>query len=123
MVPKQVWESLPPDPEIEALKQCREMLKAGRYRYKGQGNEEEIRVLSGALERNKRNAPTWDIERQVAGEEELEELEEAWQLEIDRQIPERAELAKAFLFQPELPTFEDILELCIHAVDVMFRLC
>ncbi|KAK7959755.1 uncharacterized protein PG986_004609 [Apiospora aurea] len=77
----------------------------------------------GASKRNKRNAPTWDIERQAAGEEELVELEEAWQPEIDLQIPERAELAEAFLFQPEVPTFEDMLESCIHAVDVMFRLC
>ncbi|KAK7967629.1 FluG domain-containing protein [Apiospora aurea] len=139
MVPKQVWESLPPDPEIEALKQRREMLKAGRYRYKGQGNEEEIRVLSGSIRTKQAqrvsnveeqyrqyffyNRPTWDIERQVAGEEELEELEEAWQPEIDLQIPERAELAEAFLFQPEVPNFEDMLESCIHAVDVMFRLC
>ncbi|KAK8029468.1 FluG domain-containing protein [Apiospora rasikravindrae] len=139
MVPKQVWESLPPDPEIEALKQRREILKDGRYRYKGQENEEEIRVLSGSIRTKQAqrvsnveeqyrqyffyNRPTWDIERQAAGEEELVELEEAWQPEIDLQISERAELAEAFLFQPEVPTFEDMLESCIHAVDVMFRLC
>lgn len=138
MVPKQVWETLPPDPEIEALKQRREILKAGRYRYKGKGNEEEIRILSGSIRTKQAqrvsnveeqyrqyffyNRPTWDIERQAALEE-LEEPEELWQPEVDLQIPERAALAEIFLHQPELLTFEDMREACLHSVDVMFRLC
>ncbi|KAK8000474.1 FluG domain-containing protein [Apiospora arundinis] len=136
MVPKQVWESLPPDPEIEALRERREILKAGRYRYKGKENEEEIRFLSESIRTKQAqrvndveaqyrqyffyNRPTWDIERQATLEEEPEEL---WQPEADLQIPERAALAEIFLHQPELSAFEDMRDTCIHAVEVMFRLC
>ncbi|KAK6859008.1 hypothetical protein PG995_004861 [Apiospora arundinis] len=136
MVPKQVWESLPPDPEIEALRERREILKAGRYRYKGKENEEEIRFLSESIRTKQAqrvndveaqyrqyffyNRPTWDIERQATLEEEPEEL---WQPEAHLQIPERAALAEIFLHQPELSAFEDMRDTCIHAVEVMFRLC
>jgi hypothetical protein len=75
-----------PDPEIEELERQRTMLKGGSYRIKGRDNEEEIRRLTNKI-RTKRaerdnkiiseyreyyfqNRPTWDIERQVTGEEE-----------------------------------------------------
>ncbi len=46
MVPDEVWELMPPDPEIEALKEERARLKGGRYRIKGSENEAKIRELT-----------------------------------------------------------------------------
>ncbi len=46
MVPDEVWELLPPDPVIEALKEERARLKGGRYRIKGSEHEGRIRELT-----------------------------------------------------------------------------
>lgn len=45
MVPDEVWEMMPPDPEIEALREERASLKGGQYRIKGTEHEERIREL------------------------------------------------------------------------------
>ncbi|KAK1482093.1 FluG domain-containing protein, partial [Colletotrichum abscissum] len=84
MVPKEVWENLPPDPEIVELEQQRQELKGGQYRVQGEENEAEIRrlteeirtkrdqrdksVVKEYLEYHLYNRPTWDIERQANGE-------------------------------------------------------
>ncbi|KAK6841024.1 hypothetical protein PG987_001884 [Apiospora arundinis] len=126
----------PPDPEIEALKQRREMLKGGQYRYKGKPKEEEIRDLTDkirvmeakrvkAVEEQYReywfyNRSTWDIERQAAGDEEpMEHLVPM----VDLQLPERAELAQILLNQPEMPSYEEMKELCVQACETMAVLC
>ena len=46
MVPDEVWELMPPDPEIGALKEERAGLKGGRYRIKGLEHEGKIRELT-----------------------------------------------------------------------------
>ena len=46
MVPDEVWELIPPDPEIEALKEERVRLKGGRYRIKGSEYEGKIGELT-----------------------------------------------------------------------------
>ena len=46
MVPDEVWELMPSDPEIEALKAERAQLKGGRYRIKDSENEGKIRELT-----------------------------------------------------------------------------
>lgn len=48
MVPDEVWELLPPDPVIEALKEERARLKGDRYRIKGSEHERRIRELTQA---------------------------------------------------------------------------
>ncbi|RYP34851.1 hypothetical protein DL767_004076 [Monosporascus sp. MG133] len=42
IVPNEIWQNMPPDPEIVELEQRRERLKGGRYRIKGNGNEQKI---------------------------------------------------------------------------------
>ncbi|AEO61012.1 hypothetical protein MYCTH_2310784 [Thermothelomyces thermophilus ATCC 42464] len=116
MVPNEVWEMMPPNPEIEALKAERNHLKGGRYRIRGIENEERIRKLGTLIatkeaQRRKRirqgyradyfyNRPTWDIERQ-ASEDEDEEEEEYLEPIVDLQIPERAQLAEILCSQPD----------------------
>lgn len=52
MVPDEVWEMMPPDPEIEALKAERVQLKGGQYRIKGTKNESRIRELTKLIAAN-----------------------------------------------------------------------
>ncbi len=46
IVPDEVWELIPSDPQIEAIKAERVRLKGGRYRIKGSENEGQIRQLT-----------------------------------------------------------------------------
>ncbi len=46
IVPDEVWEIIPPDPKIEALKKERVRLKGGQYRIKGSEHEGQIRELT-----------------------------------------------------------------------------
>jgi hypothetical protein len=78
-VPDDVLAALPPDPDIVALEQQREGLKAGAYRIQGTGVEAEVRRLTaeiGSARTRRRNIiskeyradyfrrrPTEDIER------------------------------------------------------------
>ncbi|GKT96945.1 fluG domain-containing protein [Colletotrichum tofieldiae] len=135
MVPKEVWENLPPDPEILELEQRRQKLKGGQYRVQGEENEAEIRRLTEEIhmKRDKRDKnvvkeyreyhfyyrPTWDIERQANGEEEEEYAEP----EINLQIPERARLAHILCHQPADCSHDKLLELWIEAIDLMVTLC
>ncbi|KAJ4307316.1 hypothetical protein N0V88_000699 [Collariella sp. IMI 366227] len=114
MVPDEVWEMMPPDPEIEALEAERERLKGGRYCIKGTENEDRIRELGNLIaskkaQRNKNfeqayradyfyNRPTRDIERQANEDDKEEEYVEPT---IDLQIPERAQLAEILCSQPD----------------------
>ena len=81
MVPDEVWENMPPDPEIVALEAKRAQLEGGNHRIKGTENEQQIRSLTKLI-RSKRaqrdkairqeyrkdyiyNRPTWEIEKQA----------------------------------------------------------
>ncbi|KAK3943757.1 hypothetical protein QBC46DRAFT_21328 [Diplogelasinospora grovesii] len=135
MVPKEVWENLPPDPEIVKLEEQRAELKQGNYRIDGHPDEAQIRQLTEDIrkkraQRDKQvvkqyrehyfyNRPTWDIERQARGEEEEEYAEPA----IHVNIPERARLAEIFCHQPDDLTEDQIFEQKIEAVSLMVALC
>ncbi|KAH8882112.1 hypothetical protein GQ53DRAFT_753940 [Thozetella sp. PMI_491] len=135
MVPPEVWENLPPDPEITALEERRAGLKGGQYRFDGQDNEAEIRELTETIrskraQREKRivkeyrenyfhHRPTWDIERQARGEE----MEEYVEPTIDLVIPERARLAEILCYQPDNLSEEEIARLSIEVVDLYVALC
>lgn len=135
MVPDEVWAMLPPDPEIQALEQKRAELKNGQYRVRGSEYEAEIRQLTDEIgrktaQRDERvitshrknyfqNRSTWDIDRQFRGEGEEEYVE----LEIDLEIPERAELARLLRDQPKDMTDEDIFQQRIKVTDLVVALC
>lgn len=132
MVPDEVRQTLPPDPEITALEIKREALKNGRHRYQGQSNEQQFRDLTRRIraKRSRRdkelqesyrsfyfyNRPTWDVENES-------EEEELTQLEIVLQLPERALLAELLCNQPETTTFEEMQELRSRVCDLMVDLC
>ena len=132
MVPDEVWELMPPDPEIEALKAERVELKGGRFRIKGTENEEMIRELTKLIaakeaQRKKKirqeyranyfyNRPTWDIEADGQEEEYVEPV-------IDLQIAERAQLAEILCNQPDDLSSSELLELRIQAAELMVALC
>ncbi|KAB5581192.1 hypothetical protein GE09DRAFT_948891, partial [Coniochaeta sp. 2T2.1] len=65
------------------------------------------------------NGPTWEIEGQANGEEELEYVEPA----VDLHIPERAELAEILCNQPEGLNSTALLALRIQAGELMSVLC
>jgi len=133
MVPDEVWELMPPDPQVAALKAERAQLKGGQYRIKGTENEDQIRELTKliatkeaqwkkAIRRTYRedyfyNRPTWDIE--ADGQEEEEYVEPA----IDLQIPERAQLAEILCNQPDNLSSAELLELRVQAAELMVVLC
>ncbi|KAK1973913.1 FluG domain-containing protein [Colletotrichum cereale] len=134
MVPREVWDNLPDDPQILELEQQRRALKGGRSRVQGMPHEAEIRQLTEMIhtkqdQRHKKvveayrryyfyNSPTWDIERQARGDEEEEYAEPA----IELAIPERARLAQILCHQPTDYTYNESPELWIEAVDLMVTL-
>ncbi|EXK78553.1 hypothetical protein FOQG_16770 [Fusarium oxysporum f. sp. raphani 54005] len=136
MVPKEVWASLPPDPEIVALEEERSRLKQGSYRIEGHPNEERIRELTDSIraktaQRAKRfareyredyfyNCPTWDIERQARGEDEEDEFVVP---AIELAIPERAALAKLLCYQRDDLTPDELDQLRIEVIDLKVVLC
>ena len=138
MVPNEVWEEMPPNPEIVALRKKKEELKRGSYRIAGQKDEEEVRSLTNQirlLEAKERkdvrrryrehyfeNRPTWDIDRQFGGE--AEEADEDYTAPaIDLRIPERAELARLLCDQPADLSDEEIRERRIRIADLWSALC
>lgn len=135
MVPKEVWSSLPPDPEIEELRRRRAELKGASYGIKNNVNKDMIQKLTAKIwsqqaERDKmirieyrkfyfHNRPTWDIERQAVSGEEEDYVTPV----IELQIPERAELADDLVNQPDDLLEEGLKQLRIRAVDGMVALC
>jgi hypothetical protein len=138
IVPDEVWQDIPPDPEIFELEQRRESLKGGQYRIQGGDNEQEIQDLTREIRTKKGqrvkhimkeyradyfyNRPTWDIERQARGEDG-EEDEEYAEPVIDLQIPERAQLAEILCNQPEDLSHEELSSLRIQAAELWVALC
>ncbi|KAK4172310.1 hypothetical protein QBC36DRAFT_390518 [Triangularia setosa] len=102
MVPDEVWELMPPDQQVAALKAERAQLKGGQYRIKGSEKEDRIRELTkfiAAKEAQRKkairqayqedyfhNRPTWDIDADVKEEDEY--VEPAIDLHILEQLLE-----------------------------------
>ncbi|KAK4171133.1 FluG domain-containing protein [Triangularia setosa] len=105
MVPDEVWELMPPDQQIAALKAERAQLKGGQYRIKAYREDYFY------------NRPTWDID--TDGQEEDEYVEPA----IDLHIPERAQLTQILCNQPDNLSSAELLELRIQAAELMVVLC
>jgi hypothetical protein len=138
MVPEEVWNALPPDPDIARLEAQRARLKNGQYRMRGTDQEGEVQLLTKEInkkraQRNKalrqeyrkyyfHNRPTWDIERQLA-EGPAEEPEEDIQPPIQLYIPERAQLAEILCHQSDGLHADDLRNLRIQAAELMTMLC
>jgi len=134
-VPDDVLAALPPDPEIAALEQERERLKAGQYRVLGTDIEAEVRRLTAAIgsARSKRRTvisdeyradyfrrrPTEDIERQNNGEEEEEYIEPV----VEHQNPQRTQLVYLICTRIAHITPQDAVSLRIRTADLMKALC
>ena len=134
-VPDDVLAALPPDPDIVALEQEREQLKAGAYRIQGTEIEAEVRrlttVIGCARSRRRhiiseeyradyfRRRPTKDIERQNSGQEEEEYVE----LVVQYQIPQRALLAKLICTRVINITPQDAVYRRIETANLMQTLC
>jgi hypothetical protein len=109
-----------------------------RQRLLGTSQEAEVQFLTKTI--NKKRAqckkplrekyckyyfhyrPTWDIERQLAGEAP-EELEEDIQPPIQLCIPERAQLAGLLCHQSDNPNATNLETLRIKAAELMTMLC
>ncbi|RYO96122.1 hypothetical protein DL764_007526 [Monosporascus ibericus] len=138
MVPEEVWNALPLDPDIAKLVTQRTRLKNGKYRMRGTDQEGEVQRLTKEIkkkraQRNKalrqeyrkyyfHNRPTWDIERQLA-EGAAEELEEDIQPPIQLCIPERAQLAEILCHQPDNLNANDLRSLRTKAAELLSTLC
>jgi len=135
MVPEKVWADMPPDPQVVELENRRAQLKGGRYRLKGNPNEQEIRDI-GIQIRNKRsrrgkniekqyrpyyfyNRPTWDIEMQARGQPEPTYIPPT----VTLHIKERAQLAEMFCNQPNNLSEEELDQQRIQAADTISTLC
>jgi hypothetical protein len=134
-VPDDVLAALPPDPDIVALEQQREELKAGVYRIQGTEVEAEVRRLTaeiGSARARRQNIlseeyradyfrrrPTEDIERQNSGQQEEEYVEPV----VEHQIPERTQLAELICTRVTGITPQDIIILRIRSASLMVALC
>ncbi|KAI8956828.1 FluG domain-containing protein [Daldinia sp. FL1419] len=134
MVPNKVWAGLELDFNIVALEEERKELKRGQYRIRGSKDEAKIRALTDQI-RTKRaqredqivkeyrqyyfyNRPTWDLERQVRGEDMEEYAEPA----IDLVILERTQLAKLLCYQPKKLSDEEMFQRRIEVVNLCVAL-
>lgn len=129
---------MPPDPEIVAVREERERLKAGQFRIKGIQNEQRVRELTRLIatkqaQRGKEvrqeyrahhfhHRPTWDVERQTYKEAEDQE-EEYVEPAIDLHISKRAQLADIICNQPVDLDPVALLERRIHAEKLIVTLC
>jgi len=134
MVPDEVWENMPADPEIVELEAERAELKGGKHRIRGTDNEQRIRDLtkeirtkqgkrSKDIQREYRmayfyNRPTWEIEEQANGKE-VDYIKPTVKL----CIPERTQLAKILCEQPKDLSSKMLLKLRIDAANLMVALC
>jgi hypothetical protein len=134
-VPDDVLAALPPDPDITALEQEREKLKAGAYRVQGTDVEAEVRRLTtaiGSARSRRRNIiseeyradyfrrrPTEDIEKQNSGQEEEEYIEPV----VQHQIPQRTQLADLICTHVTNITPQDAVNRRIQTADLMQALC
>ncbi|KAG4427387.1 hypothetical protein IFR05_017130 [Cadophora sp. M221] len=134
-VPDDVLAALPPDPNITALEQEREKLKAGAYRVQGTDVEAEVRRLTtaiGSARSRRRNIiseeyradyfrrrPTEDIERQNRGQEEEEHIEPV----VQHHIPQRRQLVDLICTRITDITLQDAVDRRIETAELMQALC
>ncbi|KAG4430257.1 hypothetical protein IFR05_014253 [Cadophora sp. M221] len=134
-VPDDVLAALPPDPNITALEQEREKLKAGAYRVQGTDVEAEVRRLTtaiGSARSRRRNIiseeyradyfrrrPTEDIERQNRGQEEEEHIEPL----VQYHIPQRRQLVDLICTRITDITLQDAVDRRIETAELMQALC
>ena len=134
-VPDDVLAALPPDPDIVALEQRREELKAGAYRIQGTGVEAEVRRLTAEINSARtrrrniiseeyradyfRRRPTEDIERQNSGQQEEEYTEPV----VEHQILERTQLAELICTHVAGLTPQEIVKRRINSAGLMLALC
>jgi Protein of unknown function (DUF3435) len=134
-VPDDILAALPPDPDITALEQQQEQLKAGAYRVQGTRVETEVRRLTAAISsaRSKyrniiseeyradyfRRRPTEDIERQNKGQEEEEYTEPV----VEHQIPQRSLLADLICTRVTDITPQDAIQRRIQTAGLIQVLC
>ncbi|KAI0120736.1 hypothetical protein BJ170DRAFT_704700 [Xylariales sp. AK1849] len=121
--------------EIVKLEKEREELKQGQYPIYGREDEAKTRTLTNEI-RTKRaqrerqivkeyreyyfyNRPTWDLERQVRGDE----MEEYTEPTIDLVIPERARLVELLCHQPKALSDEEMVQQSIEVIDLYVTLC
>ncbi|PIL29042.1 hypothetical protein GSI_09090 [Ganoderma sinense ZZ0214-1] len=133
MVPAELWDQLPADPTIEALKREKARLKNGRYRFQGSENEDEIRRLSRVIRSKEaqwrkmvqkefhdgyfHDRHTRDLEA-----DDDEDVDEYVEPAIDVDIPERARLAEILCKQPDDLDDAGLFELRVEAGDLMVAL-
>ena len=134
MVPDEVWNSLPPDPEIEALEQERRALKGDQYRVQGTPNEHAIKCLTARISSKRatrkkmvktqyrlyyfHNHPTRDLQRQANGEPPVRDNKPP----RDLQLSDRAILAGLLCNQPDDLSFEQLHQRRVDVGTSMVRL-
>ncbi|KFZ24057.1 hypothetical protein V502_01469 [Pseudogymnoascus sp. VKM F-4520 (FW-2644)] len=113
----------------------REQLKAGAYRLQGTSIEAEVRRLTAAIgsarirrrniisqeyrEEYFRRRPTEDIERHNSEQQEEEYTEPL----IERQIPQRKQLADLICTRTTGITLQNAVKLRVQVADLMLALC
>jgi len=136
MVPDEVWQGLEPDPEISDLEAQRDKLKNGRYRIRGTKHEDKVRELTKTIRMKKAqrersireyyrqyyfyHRPTWEIEQQLAGDDQVDEAYSA--PAIDLHIPERKRLANLLCQQADDLDFDGFLRLRVEVAELMVAL-
>ncbi|KAF9784253.1 hypothetical protein IL306_007721 [Fusarium sp. DS 682] len=125
MVPDEVLNSLPPDPEIcsddeKGLRQLTSQIRTKRAQRRKALRQEYRKYYFY-------NRPTWDIERQASQESDEEDGDEGednyLQPAIELHIPERARLAEISCHQPDNLNSTELQNLRIEATQLMTALC
>lgn len=141
MVPAEVWQNMPLNPEITNLQKELANLKGNDFRVEGRDNEKDIRQLVQNIRSKKsqwakkvqvtyrqyyfQKSSNWEIERQLRGEVETDEGEEAEaegeyvRPAIHLHIPERAEVAEILVNQVDDLSHEELNKIRIRVVELM----
>ena len=134
-IPDDVLAALPLDPDIVALKQQREALKAGAYRIQGTEIEAEVWRLTAEISSAKtrrrniiseeyradyfRRRPIDDIEKQNSGQQEEQYIKPV----AEHQIPKRTKLAELLYSYVAGITLQEIIKRQIHSTGLILTLC
>lgn len=134
-VPDEVFRALPPDLEIVELKQRRDLLKGGTYRFRRKAVKDEVQRLNASIKNAEtkrryavleefradyfRRRPTEDIEKQNKGVAEEKYIEPV----VQHQIPERTVIAELMCTFPKDLTPQEAVQRRIRTIDLMTALC
>ncbi|KAI0876768.1 hypothetical protein GGS24DRAFT_513091 [Hypoxylon argillaceum] len=110
IVPDEVWRDMLPDPEIQEIKNLSKEISSKKV-------QRRKTILKEYRADYFYNCLTWDIEKQIRREDEKDYIEPA----IDLQIPERAQLAEIFCYQPEKIGNRELFSLRIQAAELWQR--